>query len=93
MSTLATTDDGDVVVGLGVVAFRRSQLVPTAWSSVLIRSRVARRPLVRMAVWLYGGLTEGYFCFRAWFDSGSMFCDCWVLMSCSQFLRDGGLGS
>ena len=30
MSTLATTDGGDVVVGLGVVAFRRSQLVPTS---------------------------------------------------------------
>ena len=35
-------------------------LVESAWSSVLSRSRVARRPLVRMAVWLHGGLTEGY---------------------------------
>ena len=34
--------------------------VESAWSSVLSRTRVARRPLVRMAVWLYGGLTEGY---------------------------------
>ena len=52
--TLATTDDGDVVVGLDVVASDGLSwcrlLVESAWSSVLSRSRVARCPLVRMAV-------------------------------------------
>ena len=28
-------------------------------------------------------------CFGAWFDSGYMFFDTWVLVSCSLFLRDG----
>ena len=54
MSTLATTDYGDVVVGLGVVASDGLSwcrlLLESAWSSVLSRSRVARCPLVRMAV-------------------------------------------
>ena len=35
-------------------------LVESAWSSALSRSRVARRPLYVLLLWLYGGLTEGY---------------------------------
>ena len=56
-------------------------VVESAWSSVLSRSRVAHRPLVRMAVTVVWWLDV---CFGAWFDSGYMLCDTWVLMSCCQ---------
>ena len=68
-------------------------LVESAWSSVLSRFELLIVHWFSWLLWLYGGMTECYSCFGAWFASGYMLCDTWVLMSCSLFLRDGGFGS